>query len=222
MKFNILALTFSLIFSAHSMSPVQDRVAFDMRLAAQNLSKSLSAKQLKKLMHEKKKRWDYLPTFRLGIRRRKGITLKKLNDEQIKKVWGLLESGMSLMGMETIKFIRVLEANHKKNPGFARIAVKYDPMLYYISIYGDPNSPNWAWRFEGHHLSLNFTIKNGSVLSRSPTFMGALPNVIPKTKESGIHAGKRVLPNHIVPALKLINDLSAKQRSKATLVVISP
>ena len=30
-----------------------------------------------------------------------------------------------------------------------------DPKLYFLSIFGDPDSGLWAYRFEGHYLSLN-------------------------------------------------------------------
>ena len=37
-------------------------------------------------------------------------------------------------------------------------ASRRDPGLYYTAVFGKPgDSTPWAWRFEGHHLSINVT-----------------------------------------------------------------
>ena len=57
--------------------------------------------------------------------------------------------------------------------------LKRHPHRYYISIFGKPGSKgDWGWRFEGHHLSLNYTIKDGKVASSTPEFFGANPGLI--------------------------------------------
>jgi Protein of unknown function (DUF3500) len=46
---------------------------------------------------------------------------------------------------------------------------------YWISLFGEPGgSEPWAWRFEGHHLSVSMTIADGEV-SPTPLFFGANP-----------------------------------------------
>ena len=56
---------------------------------------------------------------------------------------------------------------------------KRDPQKYYISIFGEPSdSGKWGWRVEGHHISLNYTIKDGKVVSSTPEFFGANPAFI--------------------------------------------
>ena len=47
----------------------------------------------------------------------------------------------------------------------------------------------WAWRVEGHHLSLNFTVVGGRMIAFAPAFFGANPGEV----RSGRHAGLRVL-----------------------------
>ena len=37
-----------------------------------------------------------------------------------------------------------------------------DPEMYFVSIFGQPGAAPWGWRFEGHHLSLNFTSAGGT------------------------------------------------------------
>ena len=53
-----------------------------------------------------------------------------------------------------------------------------DPLNYHFSIFGEPKtSALWGWRFEGHHISLNFTSSNGKIFSVTPSFMGSNPGV---------------------------------------------
>jgi Protein of unknown function (DUF3500) len=46
---------------------------------------------------------------------------------------------------------------------------------YWVAVFGDPAGDGpWAWRFEGHHLSVTMTIAAGQV-SPAPVFLGANP-----------------------------------------------
>ena len=46
---------------------------------------------------------------------------------------------------------------------------------YWVTVFGDPASAQpWAWRFEGHHLSVTMTIA-GDLVSPAPVFLGADP-----------------------------------------------
>ena len=36
---------------------------------------------------------------------------------------------------------------------------------YFVSVFGEPsNTGKWGWRFEGHHLSVNYTLDKGEVV----------------------------------------------------------
>ena len=64
-----------------------------------------------------------------------------------------------------------------------------DPTKYYLAVYGRPQKDSlWAWSFEGHHISLNFTITPKEI-SFAPAFWGSNPGVIP----TGSHKGKIIL-----------------------------
>lgn len=55
-----------------------------------------------------------------------------------------------------------------------------DGGLYYVRVFGDPGRDAvWGWRFAGHHLSVNFLIVDGQVVSNSPFFLGADPAAMP-------------------------------------------
>jgi hypothetical protein len=65
-----------------------------------------------------------------------------------------------------------------------------DPENYHVSIFGTPSdSGTWAYRFEGHHISQNFTIVNGQVIV-GPSFFGSNPAKVLE----GPRAGLRTLP----------------------------
>jgi hypothetical protein len=64
-----------------------------------------------------------------------------------------------------------------------------DPEQYFFSIFGTPSeSGTWAYRVEGHHLALNWTIVKNRVAS-SPMFFGTNPAEI----KEGPRKGLRVL-----------------------------
>jgi hypothetical protein len=55
-----------------------------------------------------------------------------------------------------------------------------DPGLYYLRVFGDPGPTGaWAWRFGGHHVSLNNLVVDGVVRSTTPCFLGADPATSP-------------------------------------------
>jgi uncharacterized protein DUF3500 len=45
---------------------------------------------------------------------------------------------------------------------------------YRVVVFGAPDEDRWAWRFEGHHLSVTVTVVDG-VVSPAPIFLGANP-----------------------------------------------
>jgi hypothetical protein len=45
---------------------------------------------------------------------------------------------------------------------------------YKVVVFGRPGDEKWAWRFEGHHLSVTMTVLDG-VVSPAPIFLGANP-----------------------------------------------
>ena len=50
-----------------------------------------------------------------------------------------------------------------------------DPLNYALAIFGRPGDGPWAWRFEGHHVSLTLTVVPGIGIAVTPHFFGANP-----------------------------------------------
>ena len=91
-----------------------------------------------------------------------------------------------------------------------------DPELYHLAIFGRPSlTEPWAWKVEGHHLSLNFTIINGEVMATTPRFMGANPAEV----RQGPHQGLRVLAEEEDLARQLLHSFDPEQKEQ---VIFSP
>jgi len=94
-----------------------------------------------------------------------------------------------------------------------------DPDLYYLTLFGEPsNDKAWAFRFEGHHLSLHFSSATGRLVSSTPAFFGAEPSKV----LSGPHAGLRVLGDQEDAARRLFDSLDAAQRKVAIIATSAP
>ncbi len=93
-----------------------------------------------------------------------------------------------------------------------------DPEKFYFSIAGKPSrTGSWGYRVEEHHLSLNFTIQNGEVVSPSPAFFGANPHQV----RLGPYQGLRALGKEEDLARILLNSLDPEQRRQAIVSKVS-
>lgn len=117
-------------------------------------------------------KWFYTPTLHGGL------PLSEMTSSQHRIVHRLLATALSTPGHTTVSTIMGLENVLDRVEGFK---VSYgrergrDPLLYWLAVFGDPASADWSWRFGGHHVSLHFTIRDGSVASTTPLFLGADP-----------------------------------------------
>ncbi|HEY1428435.1 MAG TPA: DUF3500 domain-containing protein [Candidatus Tumulicola sp.] len=155
-------------------------------------------------------KWSNFPA---GASPRAGVAMGELNDEQRILVHDLLRASSSTQGYH--KFTGAIRADdvlydmqHESLFGAAH---------YFVSIFGDPASPDWAWMFTGHHMTALFTVA-GSRVGFTPMFTGAQPLRIP----SGMHAGWEVLPNDAGDATDLLGSLSQAQRTTAVIGTSAP
>lgn len=152
-----------------------------------------------------KTRWHYLPHSSFL---REGLPLSDMTPSQIEQSYALLDAYLSESGYNQMQQIIDLEnylAIVENNPA------KRDPTKYYLAFYGTPHRDSiWAWSFEGHHISLNFTISPDEI-AFAPTFWGSNPGVL----LDGPEKGKIVLKNDHNWGLKLVNSLSTQQLEQA-------
>ena len=157
---------------------------------------------------------------------RKGLTIGAMSEPQRKAAHDLMRAGLSQKGYMTTTAIMELEGilNEIENPPGGTATprerpIARDPVKYFVSVFGTPgNKGNWGWRVEGHHISLNFTIVNGQMVSTAPHFFGANPAEV----RSGPKKGLRVLSEEEDPARELVTALDPPQRAKAVINAVSP
>ena len=154
--------------------------------------------------------WHFIP------RERYGVLLKDMNPEQRIAGHGLLQSVLSSQGylkatgvMQLEGILGVIEGRPERR----------DPEDYYFNIFGDPSQDGaWAWRFEGHHISMNFAAAGGGVPSVTPTFLGSNPAVVGE----GPNAGRRLLGAEEDRARELLALLTAGQLRTAIIETEAP
>src|SRR5688572_26943339 len=116
--------------------------------------------------------WHFVP------RERSGVSLLMLDDPQSELLGPLLGSALSPEGLLTARGVIKHENILRRIETAAGVgnASRRDPGLYYASVFGKPgDAAPWAWRFEGHHLSINVTQLPGEPAVVAPVFMGANP-----------------------------------------------
>lgn len=150
--------------------------------------------------------WHYVP------RSRPGVVLREMTEGQVAAAWDLLGTLLSTRGLTQVRRALVLEAvlgQLTRNPQFR------DHANYALVIFGDPASKGpWAWRFEGHHLSLTTVVAPEHGVAVTPVFFGANPATVP-----GDHAdaGFRLLGAEEDAAFGLVRSLEGDLRTQAII-----
>jgi hypothetical protein len=175
------------------------------------LSPEQKAKAVFRFDDQQRYDWHFIP------RARQGLPIKELSAEQRKAAIDFMKSGLSANGYQKATTIMSLEPILKeleKGSGPVR-----DPELYFFSIFGEPSTKNvWGWRFEGHHLALNFTVVKGELIANTPFFFGANPAEV----KQGPRQGLRALAAEEDRGRALIQALDEKQRATAIFDKTAP
>lgn len=155
--------------------------------------------------------WHYTPV------ERKGLALKDMTEPQRALAKALLRTGLSDDGLAKAEAIQSLEAMlreiEKDTTG------KRDPEKYYVSVFGTPGGKDpWAWRWEGHHQSFNYTSVDAAAPSMTPSFFGSNPGEV----GTGERKGLRVLGAEEDLGRALVKSLTAKQRQTAVILTEAP
>lgn len=164
---------------------------------------------------EERLNWHFIP------RERKGLPLRELEKKTLKVAQNLIASGLSEAGYDqTVKVMSLEEVLFLTEDGDReKRRERRDPKKYYLSLFGTPsNTGTWGWRVEGHHLSLNFTITDGQVVSSTPEFFGANPGSI----NAGPGRSIRVLGPEEDIARQILKLCSREQQKVAWLSKEAP
>jgi len=190
-----------------------------MEVAAKNYLASLSAEQRAKaaVAYEDMVRvdWHFIPK---PDGAREGVKVRDMNDEQKKAAHGLLKAALSEVGYGKATQIMALEGllhELEKSKGGKNIR---DTERYFFTVYGTPKSDGkWGLSVEGHHLSLNFVVDKGKVVSTTPSAFGANPAIVMSENVPSIKKGTRVLAKEETLALELVASLTDDQKKEAVI-----
>jgi hypothetical protein len=154
--------------------------------------------------------WYFVP------RERVGVSLLKLDDRQSELLGPLLATALSPEGLLEARGVMKHENILRRVETEAGLAdvTRRDPGHYYTSVFGQPSGVSpWAWRFEGHHLSINVTQLPGQAPIVAPVFVGANPARV----LSGPQTGFRLLAQEEDLGRELMTGLPVEQRKAAML-----
>jgi hypothetical protein len=186
------------------------RASSTMTTAASRFLESLTPEQRKQAVFpfesDERLRFNFIPDEMFP---RNGLPFGAMSDPQRKAAHDLLRSGLSARGYETYTAIMALE-NVLRAIEMGKLA--RDPDAYRFTIFGTPDPKGtWGWRAEGHHVSLHFSVVNGTATASTPSFAGSNPAEI----REGAEKGTRVLGLLEDSGRALVTALDEKQRATA-------
>jgi hypothetical protein len=154
--------------------------------------------------------FNYVPGWRSGLLLAEMSAVQRMRAHELLrtvltgigylKVTSIMQLEEVLRAMETAGTVRSVEG-------------------YALAIFGDPSPTQpWGWRFEGHHVSLNFTSVDPASLTSTPLFLGSNPAEV----RSGSWSGLRVLQEEEDLARALLMSLTEDQRKVAIFSAQAP
>jgi hypothetical protein len=162
-------------------------------------------------------RWHFIPNEMFP---RKGLMLKEMTEAQRVRAFDLLRSGLSATGYTKVRAIMELEDILKVAEAGGKFARNKEEYLF--SIFGTPAAQGkWGWRFEGHHVSIRFTVNDGAVkhdIASSPMFLGANPAIV----QDGDFKGRAPLQREERAARALLEALPAALQTQAVVDAVAP
>ena len=184
-----------------------------LSLQANKFLNSLSSEQRKKALYDfesdERYNWHFIPK-----NDRKGIMLSELDEHQKQLGFGLLKFYLSDTGFKKTQEIIQLEVILKELENRQKDDTYRDPGKYTFIFFGKPSdSIPWGWRFEGHHISFNFSTIANKIIAGTPGFMGSNPAII----LSGPQKGLQILENETELGFKLVRSFSSQQSAKAII-----
>jgi hypothetical protein len=207
----VLALVVSLAYVAQSNESAGAKMAGAADKWLGSLNGDQKAKAALDFNDKERFNWHFTPYQDSSKKpKHKGLPLEEMTKEQKEAALALLRAGTSASGYEKATTIMSLEnilLDLEKGSGPTR-----NPGNYFFTVFGTPSkTAAWGWRVEGHHLSLNFTLDKGKVVSSTPAFFGANPAVW----LAGPKKGTELLPEAEDYAKELFKSLDDDQKKVA-------
>lgn len=189
-----------------------DAQSTSLSLQANKFLNSLSSEERKKALYDfesdERYNWHFVP------KNRKGIMLSELDEQQKQLGFGLLKFYLSDTGFKKTQEIIQLELVLKELENRQQDDKYRDPGNYTFIFFGKPSDTiPWGWRFEGHHISFNFSTIHNKIIAGTPGFMGANPAIV----LSGPQKGRQILKNETELGFELTQSFTSQQSAKAII-----
>jgi hypothetical protein len=152
--------------------------------------------------------WSYFPGSRPGIE------LSELGGAARKAAHRLLATALSraafAQAVTIMAFEEVLDLDEHGELG--RHSDGYN-----VAVFGEPADGTWAWRFEGHHVSVNVTLVDGQPVV-APLFLGSNPAQV--RHDADVVVAPLLREEQLARAL--VTGLSPQLRAQAVIAGTAP
>jgi hypothetical protein len=138
-----------------------------------------------------------------------GLRLEQMGGPQKTAAWELLATVLSSTGLEKAKNVMTLQdVLVERGDGIGRRSSE----RFSFAVFGVPaETGTWGFRLEGHHLSQSIAIRDGRVISVTPSSFSANPNRV----VSGKHSGLVTLKAEEAVARRIFRDLAPHLQARA-------
>jgi hypothetical protein len=138
-----------------------------------------------------------------------GLRLEQMSAAQKAAGWDLLATVLSAGGLAKAKDVMTLQdVLAARGDGTGRRSSE----RFSFAVFGTPAEKGaWGFRLEGHHLSLSFAVRDGRIVSVTPSSFSANPNRV----QSGARAGLVTLKDEEALGRRLFADLSPRLQGRA-------
>jgi hypothetical protein len=152
--------------------------------------------------------WNY---FGAGGYIKPGLRLEQMTVPQKTAAWDLLATVLSPLGIEKAKNVMTLQdVLAARGDG----AGQRSSERFSLAVFGTPAEAGaWGMRLEGHHLSHSIAVRDGRIVSVTPSSFSSNPNRV----TSGRHAGLVTLKDEEALARRLVGDLSPRLQGRARI-----
>jgi len=137
-----------------------------------------------------------------------GLRLEQMSAVQKAAAWDLIATLFSPEGLQKTRNVMMLQNVLAESGNGTGIR---SSKRFSFAVFGTPAETGaWGFRLEGHHLTQSFAVRDGRIVSVTPSSFSALPARI----TTGRHAGLFTLKDEETLARRLAADLAGKPQSR--------
>ncbi len=150
--------------------------------------------------------WNFM-----GTGQKPGLLLERMTQDQKAAADALLRALLSAEGYAKARLIMTMQDVMRD---LGRGPSNRSSQRFSLAIFGEAEEGAlWGVRIEGHHLSLNWTLKGDDIVAVTPASFSVIPQSVP----IGEYKGRLVLDAEETLARRLITDLAGAKRDRALI-----